>query len=584
MSLALDFKIVCVDGQPQCSRKISQNPQSIIRAARKGSLPEMIILINEWDPKFIHPQEALGVFLLHLQESRVPDLSAPKISAAAVLANFSMIGLSKIGPYLGANGQHTPRIRDAWQGIYKWSAYLFASRIERAEKNDPERSSALVAMVGCWFFIKQQVAIRDIMLDTPGSIELATRIWLEEPDGPLQSVSGHPPGIILLHNMLENAPSDRLDRVVRTAGGDASKIAKLAVSRVTNSLEAPQIPAAYLAACLDVFNSLSRQRDHPLRRALLGAGAISVATNVLVKISNLVHDMVYMEPMVSAFVYLYNCLESTDTGTWVMQSVTAGLLQAFCDCSPQFSRLDARDLKMVTDVVGLRVMRNLIFRSVIEAVHTNLVKIDRGTQKDLVNASVAKTVWREFYGFAQMRYTIVQTVNSFIRKRFPCDNVKCLKVGTKEDQVRRCGGCLSTFYCSKECQVAAWKEGDHKKMCKLKQRERTEGKSAPISPRDSAFFHDLAVMDIRAHISILHNRAKREYTDTLDESLVVCIDYTEIPPAFSLQRWKEFDEEPRPPRLRRTVPPVSLHSSRRLESILTATPLFRQGCSERRVL
>ena len=67
-------------------------------------------------------------------------------------------------------------------------------------------------------------------------------------------------------------------------------------------------------------------------------------------------------------------------------------------------------------------------------------------------------------------------------------NHQCQKVGTKED-MRACSACLYTYYCSKvrfeynvvqqqqtdsslECQETAWKEGDHKTMCKMKQQER----------------------------------------------------------------------------------------------------------------
>ncbi|CAK4402159.1 unnamed protein product [Aphanomyces euteiches] len=42
---------------------------------------------------------------------------------------------------------------------------------------------------------------------------------------------------------------------------------------------------------------------------------------------------------------------------------------------------------------------------------------------------------------------------------------RCDGCGTTGDDFLRCGVCLSAFYCSRKCQVAAWKQG-HKAVCK----------------------------------------------------------------------------------------------------------------------
>ncbi|KAJ7839699.1 hypothetical protein B0H14DRAFT_3458552 [Mycena olivaceomarginata] len=58
-----------------------------------------------------------------------------------------------------------------------------------------------------------------------------------------------------------------------------------------------------------------------------------------------------------------------------------------------------------------------------------------------------------------------------------CENVACHKFDAK-NTVHNCGGCSTTLYCSKECQTLAWKQGGHKTMCKMKQRERLVFSSA----------------------------------------------------------------------------------------------------------
>ena len=43
-----------------------------------------------------------------------------------------------------------------------------------------------------------------------------------------------------------------------------------------------------------------------------------------------------------------------------------------------------------------------------------------------------------------------------------CDNID---YGQKLNQPMRCARCKSAFYCSKRCQVKAWKDG-HRQECK----------------------------------------------------------------------------------------------------------------------
>lgn len=153
------------------------------------------------------------------------------------------------------------------------------------------------------------------------------------------------------------------------------------------------------------------------------------------------------------------------------QAIGAGLLSAFCDCSPFFDKLDPDDLEMVLGVLGDILPRYCVYRSVIQTMDEPMRKIDGGAQKERVMRSIAKDVWFKFFKLVRVRVLVLWEADTHKGKHIICDNVKCQKAGNK-DQVRRCSACLTTFYCSKECQAIAWKEGDHKNMCKMKQRER----------------------------------------------------------------------------------------------------------------
>jgi hypothetical protein len=111
-------------------------------------------------------------------------------------------------------------------------------------------------------------------------------------------------------------------------------------------------------------------------------------------------------------------------------------------------------------------------------------------------------------------------------------------------------------YCAdgylKECQREAWKEGDHKTMCKLKQKEHlgaplrlssipsvlmlpAEGKDDHASKSDVRFFHHLSIRDARRHLPLLLRLIGKEHPSLALQDVVICIDYTRTPAAFTVK-------------------------------------------------
>ncbi|KAJ7808120.1 hypothetical protein B0H14DRAFT_2609138 [Mycena olivaceomarginata] len=108
------------------------------------------------------------------------------------------------------------------------------------------------------------------------------------------------------------------------------------------------------------------------------------------------------------------------------------------------------------------------------------------------------------------------------------------------------------MYCSKECQTLAWKQGGHKTMCKMKQRERL-GKPQAISKSDAVFFRHFSIRDTWHHLPLLRRLVCSTYPALRSCELLIRIDYTAVPPAYSVvplaetERRKERRAHPRPP-------------------------------------
>ncbi|TFK80133.1 hypothetical protein K466DRAFT_667821, partial [Polyporus arcularius HHB13444] len=524
--------------------KMIQNPKGVLAAARKGSPPHMMVLANTWsDPAANIPYpDALDVFLVHLQEDRVPSTMTAKFSDPPNLAFTAMLGISKMGEILPEDGPQVRRIVEAWPGIYKWSVYIFSSRIEGLDKMETRRRTTLDILSAFWYCICFRDVIRARMIQTPATIEMATRLWLEENDGPHQKRIDIPVGTCLFGCLLREAGAKQLDRVLKVVGGKAKEVAKLAITRLQRTLKGPEYHPNHISMHIDLVNSLSRPRDHPLRHALLSANVIWVISGALVKISvlmNTTRNVDYMDPMLGGFGYLRNCLESTDGFTWVTQAIDAGFLQAYCDCSPCFADLPHEEYQMIEELMSRILPPYLVYRSVVEAADSALKKIERGAQKERIERSRVRVPWARFAQLVHDRARIVKAAEEAKGTQITCDNMKCQKIRPKQE-VRRCSACLTTFYCSKECQEAAWKEGDHKTMCKLKQRARLEGHADNISKRDYQFLHYLAMFDSRMHIGELRRAAARDFPNSPLTELVVLIDQSVVPPKYGVKELKAY--------------------------------------------
>jgi hypothetical protein len=102
-------------------------------------------------------------------------------------------------------------------------------------------------------------------------------------------------------------------------------------------------------------------------------------------------------------------------------------------------------------------------------------------------------------------------------------------------------------------------------MCKMKQRERLggckcfrsfpitltlilEGRYQSISKSDASFFHHLFTRDARNHLPRLRKIASTTYPSLTRTALIICIDYTVLPPKYSLVPIAEYEKHQPPTR------------------------------------
>ncbi|KAF8215211.1 hypothetical protein K438DRAFT_1561466 [Mycena galopus ATCC 62051] len=501
-------------------QRLRDSPKQILDKARRGSIPDLKDLGNFW--KEVPDLASLGVldvFFLHLSADKAfaePFSEANERTPVVERAFYALLGLSNSGEYFlpGASHHRDPALRKAWPGIFKWT------------------TMDVVAMV--FYCLTRADGMREVIAATEGAVEIATQLWLLDEQVPYSGPPADVPcGAAALDAVLVDQAAT--NRAVATGGGSADLLVKIAMSRARNALSGSPLVPPQIVIHLDLLTHLSYGRNHPLRLGLLQAGVIPLVTRAagtLARALNAGGDLALLDGMISAFGYLINCLSSTEGFTWVIQSLSADLLLALADSSPHFARLDEEDYGMVSSLLKQTLPTYLVYRSVVQVMEEGMRRLGEAQLKR-INSSISKDIWIDLQKLAEERHYVVIQAVAVKGKAATCDNVQCHKVDAR-NTFRKCGACSTTLYCSKECQTMAWKEGGHKAMCKMKQRERLEGKSQAISKSDAAFFHHLATRDARHHLPLLRRLARSNYPNLRSCDLLIRIDYTVVPPAYSV--------------------------------------------------
>ncbi|KDQ55392.1 hypothetical protein JAAARDRAFT_195775 [Jaapia argillacea MUCL 33604] len=543
------------------SRALRENPNRTIEAAKRGSLPDLTTLSSSWQDLPVTPTltlTILSVFTTHLATSKVPPPPPPSSHApsstfkSVQLAFYSLLGLSHITPahLAQAHPSIIPPLLKAWPGIFAWTTHFLSFWIlPESIPNDKAKRDSIDVVTSALCAIARHPRIRPVMMGTPGLLEQATKLWiLEDLQGLPPSSEIVPLGSALLDALLTLSPPLILDTIIRAGGaGKANVVAKIAITRLQIAAKAGVVKGIRIAMFADVLNEFSYNADHPLRHALLTSGVVTTVTKALVTVSSAIisnpNDRTLLDATVSLFGYLRNTLESGDGCTWITQSLNAGLLRAFFATvsSSALEMLEKEDREMIFSVLGDVLSRYLVYYSVIRAVENGLGKVD-GLERGKGLGGEKGRVWETFLGLAKETIAIAMVWDGNKEKGRTCDNVKCNKVDVKNN-FRKCSACQVTLYCSEECQVLAWKEGDHRTVCKLKQREQTDGKLTKIESTDKKFLHHLSLTHAQHSLAHLLSLASTQFASLPLTSLAICIDYTSLPPKFSLKALSAYNEK-----------------------------------------
>ncbi|TFK70563.1 hypothetical protein BDN72DRAFT_958739 [Pluteus cervinus] len=559
----------------------SGDPIRIVQGARNGSPFDMLALAVNWtlSPSLFN-DETLSIFSQHLNPSEVPvnvkmdpmDIEPhkqPPIASTSFLAFWSLRGFAQLlTKPIPDRYQH--EIIRAWPGIFKWSTFFFASRVQvgtplqkTSKRNDSQADHAardvrvitLNTITSAWWAISRSSAVNKVMLDTCGFLEVVVDLWIHEDHyrlDPLE-LAACLGGMALPHNAQSSftAPSSFLsflmseqkktgtgvpfvERVLSVVG-DIDRTALIVTGKLEGALKAPELNLQECTAILNLLMHFFHAPQVDILDAIMNHDGGTSYTKILVKIASRIQESYPKRcPDLEALLALgFGCvitvMNTTNSFSWIIQVVNAGILTAFVEASPVFNDLRDEDYNVISALFSAIIPRFLCYHSVVHAVDTMWRKLERTERFRSLPKSRAWKALSDLTKLTAERRSIFAlqiAYKSFKRKATLCSNTQCPKVDSIK-KFRKCGHCLSSFYCSKECQIVHWK-GGHRAYCENRAIEIAHSDKI-FSPRDQDFIEQLNRREAWRYLPYLKGLAKKEYPGIPLGGLIVIINYTRVP-------------------------------------------------------
>ncbi|TFK70597.1 hypothetical protein BDN72DRAFT_838661 [Pluteus cervinus] len=564
----------------------SSDLNKVAEGARKGSPRELVFLAQNWT-SFPHTfnDEVLSIFFQHLNSSDVLtdidmdhlDIEAseqPSIASTSFLAFWSLWGILQLGYMSKTNPYEAIR---AWPGIFKWSAFFFASRVQA---RNPNRGTSIFSgsldrstfirramtrdvIAGVWWaIISSSSAVMKLVTETRGFLEISVGLWIHEDEYKVNDSevstcggSGHevpqvpdaiPIPLSLLEcfmtHMMENGAGAPFAEKVILAVGDIDRTALRVIENIKRALKARELFYKTVSIVFRLVIHLFRAPQVQIREAIMKRGAGALCTKLLVRIASCIQESFPKRRpdleglLVVGFQCIVRLTDTTNGFSWIIQIMDAGILSAFVEASPVFHDLGDSEYETISKLFSTRIPTFLCYRSVVHAADTMFQNLERTERFRLLPKSRAWKVLSDLTKLtAEQKAHITLDGERFKRTLFWCSNTQCRKLDVLR-HFRRCGSCLSSFYCSSECQVAHWEHG-HKICCKKRSSDNRD------SFRDQEYLQERNHREACKYLPHLKALVATKYPGIPLADLMVIIDYTKVPVTHTVTRVSDYAKE-----------------------------------------
>ncbi|KAK7045229.1 hypothetical protein R3P38DRAFT_3259211 [Favolaschia claudopus] len=438
--------------------------------------------------------------------------SACKCNTRAALISYLIV--IRTNPPLGAGIEFWPRIVP-WVHFFLDNYRFLQTSANLGLLRPDEFYLTLMSFWRCISAEHPPGRNMSLMLSTPGSRVLAVRAWYSRAEKDLVLEDQF---AMLVRDVITHGEGISLDEVIEGSDGDLDNFAKLIIrqcdplihrhSRSHNPLTTEtRLRIFRLVANTVAYNHVDRfegghigtSNSLPLCAALIRLGYIKKLTMAMYAFCELPRTLrrdytssewIFLKASVCL---LDDLLRTRRAGHELQSSLEAGLLDVLLCCA-QADASDTIHEGLLCPIFADFLIPSTVYRGVLSAMG---LAESKTTVHRVIHNDETKKVWTRFTEILARRLAVLNLFDAPGRiTQRACDNVECTIIRPKRN-LRRCSGCLSAFYCSRECQSAHWNAG-HREGCSWHGRY-TKTLRLMCTPKEHAFLRFLLRHDWQSH-------------------------------------------------------------------------------------
>ncbi|KAG1818689.1 uncharacterized protein BJ212DRAFT_103902 [Suillus subaureus] len=486
-------------GMPFATRFNEINFENLIANATLGSVQAIAQLATLASDHACLPtqyERMIKVAYLLLDAMRIPHGEDPSVDdVEAQCAALTFIG-STFFIWISDDKMASGLIADLlshWGDIRRWILYIYDEFIQAESFVINTRRDCKTAVVTFLALTRDRMLSgwsKKVVADTK-IMPLIFALWnLETTDARFSSHTGqfnaYRESVVLNSCFLisheTKSPID-WDKALLPFDGRPDIASRIALMHLSQEMARQYLDPECIAWDVHIVTALSFRDD--MRGALLNLGAIVKITHVIHLIVGRSFDrahLTYAARCISnASLFLRIRMQENDGNPWMSEAIRSDLIKGLLKSERYIPFMDndkARDA--LSDILHMIIPAYTVYRSLLLPIAKAVDEIiNLGLDKQLDKRGKLYEGWvclqetterRKLLNYDGPEKVHVQTCHN--------DNVcrivyifgatlthnqcrKTVSTGT----LKRCGGCLHTYYCSKSCQRYDWRRGKHKAYC-----------------------------------------------------------------------------------------------------------------------
>lgn len=384
------------------------------------------------------------------------------------------------------------RLTSLWPVIWGWIQLFHSFILNDNDFDLTFRLSAKSVVLSILHMFASYVSLLPVIQGTSGVVALLFELWSLEAKShdfdPSNQRYKTTPAVLAMNSYFPESSECKLDwqnTSMSAVGGTAMDVASIALTHLRGDTRPARPDIVIVIMDLKMLGYLSFHV--PIRNAILSQHSVLEVTKVAVSLSSQTASSHTRDTLVclsSCFKYILWQLSFGDVWTWTIQSLDGQLLRAILSSEPYQSRLD--DQRLLLDISDA-ITKNLSTRAVTLAAARAVKKVHAHGLEDRFLVAADEPLRQKWLALKELIHEREQLIpwDNDARKNpiKSCNNRKvssslyicsvgidlsplkqCRSVEETEGSFKRCGGCLSSFYCSSACQKEHWKR-EHRSYC-----------------------------------------------------------------------------------------------------------------------